>query len=164
MIAVITWINRRYFFLMTSIHCVKASVFGVSLVRIFQHSDWIRGDTFYLQFSDQENTVQKNSEYGHFLRSGWDIGWLRCHYVQSMQLNMHDHACISSIVPGSRFIRITNFSDHRKVWNTSDMQQQLPNPLSQWNLFIHYSSIAWKVTVFGVFLFFLLFNLFHADK
>ena len=36
----------------------EASVFGVFLVRIFQHSDWIR-----------ENTDQKKSEYGHFSRS-----------------------------------------------------------------------------------------------
>ena len=36
----------------------KESVFGVFLVLIFPHSDWIR-----------ENTDQKNSEDGHFLRS-----------------------------------------------------------------------------------------------
>ena len=27
------------------IHCVKVSIFGVSLVRIFPHSDWIQRDT-----------------------------------------------------------------------------------------------------------------------
>ena len=36
----------------------KVSVFGVILVCIFPHSDWIRRDT-----------DQNNSEYGHFLRS-----------------------------------------------------------------------------------------------
>ena len=36
----------------------KVSVFGVILVRISPHSDWIR-----------ENVDQKQSEYGHFLRS-----------------------------------------------------------------------------------------------
>ena len=36
----------------------KVSVFGVILVRIFPHSDWIR-----------ENTDQNISEYGHFSRS-----------------------------------------------------------------------------------------------
>ena len=38
--------------------CVKKSVFGVSLVRMFQWLDWIR-----------ENVDQNNSEYGHFLCS-----------------------------------------------------------------------------------------------
>ena len=36
----------------------KVPVFGVILVRIFPHSDWM-----------QKNMDQKNSEYGHFLRS-----------------------------------------------------------------------------------------------
>ena len=36
----------------------KESVFGVFLVRIFPHSDWI-----------WENTNHKNYEYGHFSRS-----------------------------------------------------------------------------------------------
>ena len=37
----------------------KVSLFGVILVRIFPHSQWIR-----------ENADQNNSEYKHFLRSG----------------------------------------------------------------------------------------------
>ena len=32
-------------------HCVKVSVFGVFLVRIFPHLDWIRRDTPYLSLS-----------------------------------------------------------------------------------------------------------------
>ena len=46
------------------------SVFAVFLVRIVPHSDWIRRDTDYLYLDQmQENTDQKNSEYGHFSRS-----------------------------------------------------------------------------------------------
>ena len=46
----------------------KVSAFGVILVRIFPHSDWIRRDTQYL-VQMRENADQNNSEYGHFLRS-----------------------------------------------------------------------------------------------
>ena len=50
---------------------LKVSVFGVVLVRIFPHSDWIRRDLRISLYSVQiwENTDQNNSEYGHFLRS-----------------------------------------------------------------------------------------------
>ena len=47
----------------------KVSVFRVFLVRIFPHSDWIRRETEY-SVQMRENTNQKNSEYGHFSRSG----------------------------------------------------------------------------------------------
>ena len=40
------------------------------LVRIFQHSDWIRKQiTLFSLNTDQKNTNHKNSVYGHFLRS-----------------------------------------------------------------------------------------------
>ena len=42
--------------------CVKVSVFGVILVRIFPHSDWH-------SVQMRQNTDQNNSEYGHFSRS-----------------------------------------------------------------------------------------------
>ena len=44
------------------------SVFGVILVRIFPHSDWIRRDMSISPYSVQmrENTDQNNSEYRHF--------------------------------------------------------------------------------------------------
>ena len=42
------------------------SAFGVILVRIFPHLNWIRRDTQYRQ-----NTDQNNSKYGHFLRSAF---------------------------------------------------------------------------------------------
>ena len=42
----------------------KVSLFGVFLVRIFLHSDWIRGDNPYSVLL-WENTDQENSEYGH---------------------------------------------------------------------------------------------------
>ena len=47
------------------------SAFGVILVRIFSHSEWIRRDTEYLPYSVrmQENAHKNNSEYGHFSRS-----------------------------------------------------------------------------------------------
>ena len=38
------------------------SVFGVFLVRIFSHSDWI-----------QDNADQNNCEYGHFLRGAPNV-------------------------------------------------------------------------------------------
>ena len=47
------------------IHCVKSILFGVILVHIFPHSDWIRRDI-------RENADQNNSEYGHFSRSDDD--------------------------------------------------------------------------------------------
>ena len=50
----------------------KESVFGVFLVRIFSHSDWIGRDTPYLSiFSPNAGKYgPENSEYGHFSRSG----------------------------------------------------------------------------------------------
>ena len=39
----------------------KVSVFGIILVGILLHSDWIRRDIF-----SPENVDQNNSEYGHF--------------------------------------------------------------------------------------------------
>ena len=46
----------------------KMSSFGVILVLIIPHLEWIRWDTPYLSlFSPNED--QNNSEYGHFLRS-----------------------------------------------------------------------------------------------
>ena len=49
----------------------KVSVFGVILVRIFSHLDWIRRDTEYLYYLVQirENAGPNNIEHGHFLRS-----------------------------------------------------------------------------------------------
>ena len=49
----------------------NVSVFGVILVPIFRHSDWIRRDTEYLSGSVRlwENADQNNFDYGHFLRS-----------------------------------------------------------------------------------------------
>ena len=51
----------------------KVSLFGVFLVRIFPHSDWIRRvrSIFIFLYIDSkcENTDQKNSEYGCFSRS-----------------------------------------------------------------------------------------------
>ena len=46
---------------------LNLSVFGVILVRIFPHSDWIRRDTESVRI--RENADQNNSEYGHFSRS-----------------------------------------------------------------------------------------------
>ena len=49
----------------------KVSVFGVILVRILPHLDWIRRDTPISLYSVQmwENVNQNNSEYGHYLWS-----------------------------------------------------------------------------------------------
>ena len=48
----------------------KVSVFGVILVRIFPHSDWIGRDTSISPYlvRMRGNTDQNNSEYRHFLR------------------------------------------------------------------------------------------------
>ena len=50
----------------------KVSVFGVILVPIFPHSDWMRRDRSISPYSVrmQENVDQNNSEYKQFLRSG----------------------------------------------------------------------------------------------
>ena len=61
-----SWID---FFVISDLYTAwKVSVFGVFLVRIFPHSDWIRRDTANAAKSVQirENTDQKNSEYGYF--------------------------------------------------------------------------------------------------
>ena len=55
----------------------KASIFGVILVRIFPHLDYIReslkSEILKSPYSVQmlENADQNNSGYGHFLRSDW---------------------------------------------------------------------------------------------
>ena len=46
-------------------HCIKVSVFGVFLVRVFPHSEWIRRDTPY-SVRIPQNTDQKSSKHGHF--------------------------------------------------------------------------------------------------
>ena len=46
----------------------EVSVFGVFLVRILLHSDWIQRDTEY-SVRMQKNADQKNSEYGQLSRS-----------------------------------------------------------------------------------------------
>ena len=56
----------------------KASVFGVFLVRIFPHLTWIRRDTKYQM---QENTDQKNFEYGHFSRSFHECSDPPSHFI-----------------------------------------------------------------------------------
>ena len=48
------------------------SVFGVILIGIFPHLDWIRRDTPYLSVF---SPGQDNSEYGHFLCSGYGKVW-----------------------------------------------------------------------------------------
>ena len=59
-----------------SIELLKVSVFGVFLVRIFPHSDWIRRDTKLVSPYSvwmRENTDQKNSKYEKFSRSDWCV-------------------------------------------------------------------------------------------
>ena len=53
----------------------KVSIFGVILVRIFPHLDWIRRDTQYLSVLSPNvgKCRPDNSEYGHFLRSAISI-------------------------------------------------------------------------------------------
>ena len=62
----------------------KVSVFGVILVRIFQHSDWIRRDTKYLSIFtlNAENAGQSNYEYEYLLRS------VRCQFKFSVSFNI----------------------------------------------------------------------------
>ena len=60
----------------------KLSVFGVILVRIFPHSEWIRRDTEYLRM--WENLDQNNSEYRHLLRSDRDAWTLALSWRRSL--------------------------------------------------------------------------------
>ena len=56
----------------------KVSKYGVFLVRIFPHSDWIRRDTSYLSvFSPNAGKyeLEKNSVFGQFSLSGLDRKW-----------------------------------------------------------------------------------------
>ena len=48
----------------------KMSLFGVFLVCIFSHLDWIGRDTQY-SVQMREKMDQKNPEYGHFSRSNY---------------------------------------------------------------------------------------------
>ena len=63
----------------------KVSVFGIIMVRIFPHSDWILRDNPYLLYSVlmRENTDHSNSEYGHFLRSDDEFNTQVCFLVFS---------------------------------------------------------------------------------
>ena len=50
-------------------HCVKSVVFGIFLVRIqTEYGEILHIPPYLVQM--WENTEQKNSKYGHFLRSG----------------------------------------------------------------------------------------------
>ena len=95
-------LQTRNFFLMTSVKlrsnimagnllmiitAWKVSVFGVILVCIFAHSDWIRRDTEYLSvFWDQNN-----SEYEHFLCSNFQL------YIKPKALKMKGIFSLSPI-------------------------------------------------------------------
>ena len=64
--------NNNKTFIMKWFVFGKVSVFGVILVRIFPHSDWIRREILRMSLYSvrmRENVDQNNSEYGHFLRS-----------------------------------------------------------------------------------------------
>ena len=72
------WLFSSYFakLVVLCLYCTawKVSVFGVILVNILPHSDWIRRDTPYLRISPdsvlmRENAVQNNSEHALCLRS-----------------------------------------------------------------------------------------------
>ena len=55
-----------------SITAWKMSVFGVILVHIFPHSDWIWRDMKYLSVFSP-NAGKYNFKYGHFLRSSYCV-------------------------------------------------------------------------------------------
>ena len=51
----------------------KVSIFGVILVRIFPHLDWIDTPCLSVFSPNAGNADQNNSEYGHFSRSVLDL-------------------------------------------------------------------------------------------
>ena len=63
----------------------KVSVFGVILVRIFSHSDWIWRDT-PSSVRMWENADQNNYEYGHFLRSDLNQFFYFSFFYKEVQL------------------------------------------------------------------------------
>ena len=71
------WLNVNFMLvvdIMSDFTAWKVSLFGVFLVRIFSHSNWIWNDLRSISpysVRMQENTDQKNSENGHFLRSAY---------------------------------------------------------------------------------------------
>ena len=64
-------LDRIPFTYLTTNTAWKVSIFGLFLVRIFSHANWIRWDTSYLSiFSpNTEKYGPENSEYGYFSRS-----------------------------------------------------------------------------------------------
>ena len=53
------------------LHCVKSVVFGVFLVRIFQHSDWIRRDTEYQCGKIRTGITLNTDTFYTVLMLGW---------------------------------------------------------------------------------------------
>ena len=86
-------------------------VFGVIMVRIFPHSDWIRRDTDYLSVFSPNMGIcgQNNSEYGHFLRSACP---LNKENSKSLHTNENDDSwkdklcCNSPTTSGEFYIRL----------------------------------------------------------
>ena len=62
-------LSMKYFIILNT--AWKVSVFGVMLIRISPHTNWIRRIRSISPYSVQtrENAGQNKSEYGHFLRS-----------------------------------------------------------------------------------------------
>ena len=86
-----------------SLMCVMTTVwnvskYGVFLVRIFPHSDWIRRDTN--DTNAGKYRAKKNSVFGHFSRSGhWPI---LCHWLFQYPLKTSENQKFFNVIRGYR--------------------------------------------------------------
>ena len=109
----------------------KVSVFGDFLVRIFPLSDWIRRDTKYLSpYSARmrENMDQRNSKYGHFLRSERVpfLAALNAHKI-GLKIGRDVFRNLSNIYDGSIFLNIV----------TNTLRKRCPYSELFWSAFSH---------------------------
>ena len=101
------------------------SVFGVILVRIFPHLDWIRRNTEYLfVFSPNMGKCgQNNSKYGHFLRSVYsEVFWeeLFSKFCKNSWKNNFHGVILSDIV--GEFFNLTTNDSFKGIFNEKLMK------------------------------------------
>ena len=115
----------------------KVSVFGVFLVRIFPHLNWIRRDLSVFS-PNAENTDQNNSKYGHFLRSAYDlkISWQRVEPNHIYQ-NWESHLQVTVFTP-----RI--YASYLRLVSTPLSPVFFPFQTEKFNWIIH---VTWKSNI-----------------
>ena len=98
----------------------KVSLFGVTLVRIFPHSDWIRRVRSISPYSVEirENADQNNSEYGNFLRSVFKKSQILSNMISNNIYNKSQHFDIDVNV------QVDNENTKTKqIWRTPNIRK-----------------------------------------